>query len=315
MKKIVIKISIIFLSILIIDRIVAFKLTKMYEDNYCKHSGGDLNYYLKFQDADTVFLGSSRVSTMIAADSIGKSVLNLASSGKHFYYNASVIHLMEKYNKLPKKVLILNLEAEDFYIENKASLIDNVFYLKYYYDKERFIKNSIDSKSSYEKYKFMLSSYKFNGENFLIVTNQFQNICDNEHENYTPLNPTMYDSLKVMSGMRVQEKVKLTVLNSECLNVLKKISLLCKKHNVKLVIVYGPHYYYPKKYQYASLFVKYFCKKNDISYLDFNTKNITQFKGLDSWYDIVHLNKKASMIYTKLIKGELRKLNLIKKGV
>ena len=309
MKKALIKIAVIFFSILIIDRIASAKLIDGYENNFCKHSGGDLNYYLKFQKSDTIFLGSSRVSSMIIADSIGKNVMNVASKGKHFYYNSCVIHLMEKYKKLPRKVLILNLEAEDIYIENKSDLIDNVFYLKYYYDKVGFIKNRIDSKSPFEKYKFLLSSYKFNGEIFLLATNQLQSICDDTHENYTPLYPTIYDSVKVLKGKKIQQKIKYTKFNDEFLNILQATNLVCRKNNVRLIIIYGPHYYYPKNFEHASFRVKSFCENNHIPYIDFNTKEFTQFKTIDSWFDIVHLNKKASLLYTKILKEELKKVD------
>lgn len=309
MKKALIIIAVIFFSILIIDRIASAKLAQMYENNFCKHSGGDLNYYLKFQNADTIFLGSSRVSTMINTDLIGKNVLNVASKGKYFYYNSSVIHLMEKYKKLPRKVLILNLEAEDIYIENKSDLIDNVFYLKYYYDKVGFIKDRIDSKSPFEKYKFLLSSYKFNGENFLLATNQLQSICDDTHDNYTPLYPTIYDSIKVLKGKKTQQKIKYTKFNDEFLKILQATNLVCRKNNLRLIIIYGPHYYYPQNFERASFRVKSFCKNNHIPYIDFNTNQFSQFRGIDSWVDIFHLNKKASLLYTKILNEELKKVD------
>ena len=309
MKKALIKIAVIFLSILIIDRIASAKLIDGYENNFCKHSGGDLNYYLKFQKSDTIFLGSSRVSSMIIADSIGKNVMNVASKGKHFYYNSCVIHLMEKYKKLPRKVLILNLEAEDIYIENKSDLIDNVFYLKYYYDKVGFIKNRIDSKSPFEKYKFLLSSYKFNGENFLLATNKIQAICDDKHENYTPLYPTIYDSIKVLKGKKILQKIKYTKFNDEFLSILHATNLVCRENNVRLIIIYGPHYYFPQNFERASCYIKSFCENHHISYIDFNTKKFTQFRRINSWIDIFHLNNRAALLYTKLLKKELKKVD------
>ena len=308
MGKIWIKIALLLLSIFIIDTIISTKLSTMYENNFCANSGGNLNYYLKFQKADIVFVGSSRVKTMIVTDSIGESVLNVNANGQHFYYQASILHLMEQYHKLPRKMIVLNLEAEDIYGEKEEELINQVFYLKYYYDKNAFVKKIIDSKSSFEKYKFLMSSYKFNGENFLLFTNQFQHICDDSHINYALLKPTKFDSLKVVKAIKSRKNLKSRKLNPHFLEVLKSVDLLCKRNKIKLVLLYGPHYDYPKQYENASFIIKSFCKKNRIPYLDFNTKKITQFKNIQCWSDILHLNKDAAVVYSNLIKEELKKL-------
>ena len=308
MRKRVILFLCFTLSIFIIDRGIAFKMDSLYQNNYCANSGGGLNYYLKFQKADTLFIGSSRVKTMIISDVIGKNVLNITANGKHFYYQASVIHLLEQYNKLPKKMIVLNLEAEDIYKECESELINEVFYLKYYYDKNAFVKNVIDSKSPFEKYKFLMSSYKFNGENFLLFTNQFQHICDDNHNSYQLLKPKKSDSSKVINAIKENNKLKSKEVNSHFFEILKSIDTLCKRDKIKLVILYGPHYVYLKRHESASLIMQGFCKKNRISYLDFNTKKTTQFKNIHCWSDILHLNKDAALVYTKLIEEELNKL-------
>jgi hypothetical protein len=309
MNRFIIKALALLFCLFIVDFGIGRKLDHFYESNFCQNSGGALNYYFKFQKADTIFIGSSRVYSMIIPNIIGENVLNVADASKHLYYNTAVVSLMEKYNKLPKKMLVLNLEAEDVYKENKAKLIDDVFYLKYYYDKDQYIKSLINSKNYFEKFKFIMSSYRFNGENFLIITNKIQKICDNDFKSYYPIYKSSKDSLNVIKGIREYKKTYSDKINKDVFKAIKKIQTICKRHKLKFVILYGPHFYYPEFLKKASSFVEKFCIKNNIVYLDFNKEEYKQFNKINSWVDITHLNHQASIIYSKLIKTELKKID------
>lgn len=289
-----------------IDRLVAYKMTDLYEKNYCKHSGGSLNYYLKHRKYETVFVGSSRVKNSINPKLVGEDVSSVTHMGMHFLYHLSVVHLMEQYHKLPKKVLVFNLEAEDFYIESEERLMDDVFYLKYYYDKNQFIKSVIDSKSVFEKYKYLSASYKFNGENFLLLTNKIQCVCNTKRRIYYPLYASKTDSLNIMKHKEENTHFNFTELNPKMIERLGDLNAICKRNKLKLVVLYGPHFFEVKEYKKASDFIQEYCVKNKISYLNFNTDNIPEFRNIHLWKDNLHLNDAGAKLYSRLLKDSLK---------
>ena len=48
-----------FTELMMVDQSIGFYMTKLYERNFCQHSGGDINWYLKKGKSDVVFIGSS----------------------------------------------------------------------------------------------------------------------------------------------------------------------------------------------------------------------------------------------------------------
>ena len=83
MKKTLVFVMIILLSLFSIDRICGALLLKV--NNYVKcgnNVGGKLNYYLtKKQNTKTILLGDSRMEFGVIPDSIGTDAFNLAHAG------------------------------------------------------------------------------------------------------------------------------------------------------------------------------------------------------------------------------------------
>jgi hypothetical protein len=311
MKKYFLNIAIFLLTVITCDYLISDYLDNVYNKNICSHSGGDLNYFLNNLNADTIVVGSSRVSQMINPKTIGKNIKNVTKVAKHFYYHYSVINLLNQKKRLPKKMLILNLELIDIYESLHERLIDDVFYLKYFYDKSKSVKNIIDSKSNFEKYKFFFKCYKFNGENFLVFKNKFQNICSIDTIGFSPLISNKNDSVRLLKSINTVKKElnNYTKYNYDVFNKIDEISSLCKKKHIKFVLLNGPNIYFPKKYKQASLAMKEFCKKNRITYIDFSLKNLPVFKNKKNWYDQLHLNKEGAEIYSKFLKKEIKKID------
>lgn len=292
----------IIILIILVDQSIGFYMTKLYERNFCQHSGGDINWYLKKGKSDVVFIGSSRVNTMIDNQLISKGSVNLSKPGKHLYYNLAIFHLLKQYHKLPQSKIILNIELEDFLIENEMRLVDDVYYLKYYYHKNSYIQNKINKNSIYEPIKFLSKSYLFNGENFKLFTNQFQNICDEEINGYYPLNST------ILNSKYAKESSKWLLNSNEKINYMAfreivYIQQICKLKKIKLYILLGPRLNNISNENQLLKSVVHFCKKNEIELLNFSQSD--KFKQYSLWADRVHLNKKGSEIYTEMIRQRI----------
>ena len=259
----------IIILIILVDQSIGFYMTKLYERNFCQHSVGDINWYLKKGKSDVVFIGSSRVNTMIDNQLISKGSVNLSKPGKHLYYNLAIFHLLKQYNKLPQSKIILNIELEDFLIENEMRLVDDVYYLKYY---------------------------------FKLFTNQFQNICDEEINGYYPLNST------ILNSKYAKESSKWLLNSNEKINYMAfreivYIQQICKLKKIKLYILLGPRLNNISNENQLLKSVVHFCKKNEIELLNFSQSD--KFKQYSLWADRVHLNKKGSEIYTEMIRQRI----------
>lgn len=305
MKEAIKKILIFLFMLIIIDRFTGLYLSHLYEKNYCLHSGGALNDYLKNSNSDIAFVGSSRVNTMIDPEKFSPHAIDVSQPAKHFLYHVSVVDLMVQHKKMPSKVLVMNIEIEDLYVENQKRLVDDVFYLKYYYGKNQFITDIIQHKSIYERFKFLSSCYRFNGENFRLLTNPLQNICVRTKNGFSPLQKTPKDSIRLALGVEEMKELKLTKFDNKYFKYLNHLVKLCSQTNTKLILVYGPNFYYPESFKNASLRLKRYCNKKKIHLLDFSLNQNSVFNEGDLWYDHIHLNAIGAEIYSTMLKEKI----------
>lgn len=305
MKKSLLKIAILLLAVIAVDRLGGWYMSRLYERNYCMHSGGELNHYLHYGNSDILFLGSSRVNTMIDPSVFSPKATNVSQPAKHILYHIAVADLLDQYKKMPSKMLVMNVEVEDIYMKNQPRLVDDVFYLKYYYNKNAFVRKIIQGKDVYERFKFLSSLYRFNGENFRLLTNPLQNICVRPERGYMPLQKTPNDSIRLEKGIADMKKLQLKEISPAFFQNLKHLQHLCQKNKVKLVLLYAPNYYYPESFRKASLYLQHFCQKQGITYLDFSLQQDKVFNQRSLWFDHIHLNAEGSKIYTRMLKKKL----------
>ncbi len=297
--------AIIFCSDFLIGTYFSFR----FEENTCEHAGGDLNAFLKSKtDYDTLIIGSSRVNTMINPDLLGENVTNLSKPAKHFYYSVSVADLLQQYRRLPKKTLIVNIELEDVFIETEEPLIEDVCYLKYYYGTNEFITSQINERGLFERLKFLFSSYRFNGENFKLLTNPLQDICDKSVNGFFPLPKGKNDEKRLRQGLLEMKKLQYTEENLHFGQHIRHLKKLCDKAGIQLIIIHGPNYLIPEYMLKGDVIMDRICKKNEIPFINFSELYASEFHFETLWYDHLHLNSDAARKYTLLLKEELKKL-------
>lgn len=302
-KKTLYILSVIFL-IISFDNLIGIYLTSLYEKNYCQHAGGDINYYLKHGNSDTLIIGSSRVNTMINPQILGKKIINISKPGKHLYYNIAIIHLLKQYNKLPNKGLILlSIELDDFYIESEQKLINDVYYLKYYYNSNEYIHTKINENSIYEPIKFLFKSYRFNGDNFKLFTNQFQQICDDNINGYYPINGII-SKKDYQTNLKEHLNEKRTKINPKTSEEFRRLIYFCKKNNVNISFIIPPSIYGSKNNKLLKAKIENSCQINAVNLYDFSSKS--EFRDLKRWADFIHLNAIGSEIYSLKIKEKLK---------
>ncbi len=303
------------ITIFMVDRGIGTYLSAKYESNHCLHAGGDLNAYLKGKKYDIVFVGSSRVNTMINPELISKNAINVSKPSKHLYYHAAVIDLMDQYKKLPKQLLVLNIEVEDAFTNTESRLIADVSYLKYYYNSNSFIKKLINKTGPLERYKYMFDSFRFNGENFTVFTNPIQGICEYPEKGYYPLPKGKDNRSRLMEGMKDMESLPVSSFNPEIVPIIAHVKNICVKNNVKLIILYGPNYKLPGVFLKGSQIFEKICKEMDLEFINFSTEYSETFRDAEMWYDHIHLNSEGAIKYSLLLKDELKKSTRKDRGI
>ncbi len=311
MKAFLIKIGFLLLIIILGDRLIGKYMDHLYEKNYMHYTNGHLNYYIQKEHCDTLLLGSSRVLDNINPEIFGPKTFSIAQAQKHVGWFAAIVHLLETSHKLPRKLLILQLEPEDFDKNNPLNLNADIHYLKQYYDRDIFIQKEISKHSYFEKFKYLSSCFRYNGEGFLLLTNPYQHIGFlPEHRGYVPIPPTSQDSMRIATtATHFPSNKPINCSRKDALFYFEKIRSICKKNKIQLIVVTTPYFqtdtYFIKT---ADCFTSYLSKRN-ITYLNHLKCSASWMKERKYWFDNMHFNSLGASRYSTFLKKEIMSIN------
>ena len=293
--------------LILIDQLIGYCLDKKYESNTCFFSNGEVNDYIQNKKCDTLFVGSSRVLHMVDPSVFGPNCYNLAKQRKHIYYTTSILDILNDSKKLPSKLLVLNIEVADLFMEKEPLLIEQVNSLSFYYSKNTFVTKFINKQGWQERLKFMSEIYRHNPNGLMLITNKMENVCSNyPDKGYLPLMPSIVDSARLAQSLIDDFKpIRNQEINQVVLENIRHINGICSKKGIDLVIIDAPYYKVHPAHKKASTALNLFCKRNGIRFIDFNFEHIPGLKDKTNWYDNLHTNEKGTMIYTHYLKEKL----------
>jgi hypothetical protein len=307
MRNLFISVSILFILIVFVDRGLAWYMDSKYEQNFNHYTNGHINHYLKFGNCDTLLLGSSRVLDNLDPTIFGPRTYNLSQAQKHIGWFAALADLMKGKGRFPMKLLLVNIEPEDFSRNGGYDLLADIHYLKYYYDQNDFIRKEIKSASQTEWLKYLSALYRHNGEGMLLLTNPLQNIGFHaENRGYIPIQKDEYDSARVMETISFTEKpYDPDFTHVAAFRYLAHLVKICKSRNVQLVIITAP-YYRPSTYSKKSAqLLQTFLAKKGIRYLNYLEKKLGDLQQLKYWHDNKHFNAEGAHFFSRLVKQDL----------
>ena len=298
------KVILFVLILFVVDRSLGYYLDRKYEVNTCDYMNGRFNAFIKHENVDTLFIGSSRVLHMIVPELLGSKTKNLAFQKKHIYHNIILIDLLKEKKKLPKKLLVLNFDLDDLYLESENDLLNQLNSLSYYYHKNDLAKKLIDRNGYQEKIKFLSEPYRYNGDGWKLISYPITGNCVTYREDgYFPLLPSQKDSIRLAQSLIEQEDLyKFDKINQAVVGVLDYLVELCKNENIDLKIINGPYYDLPSEFIKAGKYMKNYCDKKGVYFVDFNDCQIQGLEDITLWYDNMHLNDNGAKIYTKHVK-------------
>ena len=308
MKKTLIILAIFIITVKLID-ITCFQiLTYFYEHTFIGQDGGDINKYLHDNaPPDMIIMGSSTSKFQVNPDSFPGKSCNLSRAMATDCYQLGLLSLLIQNNKTPKTILLSLWPRNYLQYGKKDQHPEDALFLRYYFDQSDYIKNEISDISYFESYKFLFSSYRFNG----MVTNTIKYYyLGQQHKDtgyyFKYQQPNLNDSSNSIAVMKMRKTEKaskslpLSVFNTAYLD---KFIDTCKKYHINLLC-----YYMPLLNEDESLI------RNGISFMDkvLAEKNIPIFKFTKEnaeilfnnpgyWTDGEHMNEKGGAFQSSLL--------------
>lgn len=300
--------TLIFVGLIItVDQVVGYILDKKYQSNTCYYANGEINDFIQNKNCDTLIVGSSRVLHMIDPAILGPKCLNIAKQQKHNYYHSSIIDILNNENKLPSKLLIINIEVEDLFMEKEHLLIEQMNSLRFYYSKNNIVTKFINKKGWHEQLKLISRIYRHNPNGLKLITNPIEKVCpEYPNSGFIPLHPTVNDSARLAQSLIDDFKpIKNQRINNTIFENILHIKSLCDQKGIKLLIIDAPYYKVHPSFKKASNAIKNFCDQKSIEFIDFKYEKIDGLDDKNNWYDNMHANEKGSQIYTRYLKSKI----------
>ena len=293
--------------ILLTDRFISTALSFVYTKTLTGQSGGKINYYLH-QSAipDLLIMGNSRAFYELDPDSFNISAFNIAHAGMDDCFQLGLLSILIQQHKAPSKIL-LHVEPVNFLQKDTAPFFSNdILQLKYYYGQNSDVTNLINDLGYFEKEKYWLHSYRFNGR----VISELKNFYSTLHlpsdyfGNGFEKNPVLKtDSLKTitMAGVPFNGHVYFNKSKTRYLVALIQLAL---SNHIEVQCFTSP-YFYKKNISYLQpeqQWIQTLMSKYQIRYIDYSTNHtIPELENASYWTDADHLNEKGAAIFSKQV--------------
>ncbi len=313
MKKILLFAFSVLLGVFLIDAVLGVVLEKLNAKSY---SGNEskINYLLQAEKKNLIAIGSSRINHSIMPEILSSNGFNLGVDGKFLAYTTGMIELLDQNNKLPDS-LIVHIDLLK-YQNSKRNSYDksDIKSLAAYYKNSSFIKSEINKFSTFERLKYLFSSYRFNGKFFIL----FKNLV--RKTSFKNAYPTLgFEAKKKLKtdDKRLEYIIKrnkenkrhlseIPTLNENAKELIKKIMKIANDNNIKLFFVVAPSY---NNLNSPDPAINRDLEKllDGFPYFNYRNNNLipelTENKSY--WKDLVHFNKDGALIFTKKLKQDL----------
>lgn len=302
MKKLAFKLLFFIIFAYSADYILGSIIENKYLENEFHYSNGHLNYYLNEIDCDTLFIGSSRMLHHVRTPDFVGEVYNLSKARMNLGYQTALVDILNSKKKLPSKTLVVHVDMGEFFRTYETELIEDIYFLKYYYPRNEFIRAEVNKNSIFEPVKFQSKLYLFNGETSYFFTNPIQKIGFKPYyRGYHPLNRPLNES-----GIDTPDSIDFSSVTFK--KYLLHIDSICTINKISLKFICSPQKDYDKK--------KTSCKQQFetiFSELNLNFINLWNDSILDEklttdslWADEIHLNDSGAKLFTGELKKRLR---------
>lgn len=292
MKKYLLHILIGLVLIAISDFFIGLTLRHF----YFKQKTGVLSrttYSIEKTNADILIFGSSRANhhynTKIIETTTNLSAYNTGRDGHFIFYQTALLKAILK--RHTPKFIILDFAGT---FEFKQQDYDRLSSLLPYYKSHEEIRDIVELKSTFEKYKLISSIYPFNSTASSILVSNIRTADDHIYHGYSPL----YGEITVNPKIQKNNSEKY-VVDQNKYQVFEEFLKLTHEKKIPLIIVNSP-IFYKNEEDFSIQLCKELCRKYKIPFKDLS--NDSQFLLNKSLFDDpTHLNHKGATLFTEKI--------------
>ena len=267
-------------------------------------------------NSDVIILGSSRAKrhydTKILDTLLSVNSYNMGINGYPFSMSDVQFRIYEKYNKIPKLIII---NTDMFFLFRKNEAFNRYQFLPY--TNEPLLKKELENIDGFSEYDFYIIGLKYCGEYpaiFLGLSEFFKirHFHPETEKGYKGENLKWNgNSLKqVLIGDSITVNV-----NPEIVQLFDEFLNYCIKNNIKVAMVYSPEYYkiteFTKNRGEVLNIYHSFSQKYNIPFLDYSTDSLCY--DTTYFYNAMHLNKAGAEIFSAELAHDIDSLGILKK--
>ncbi len=303
-------------SILISDQLISWVMEKLYQKTYTGQTGGTINNLLQNYDhVPLLAMGNSRCAHHVIPQQLNENAFNLSHNGMSLVFHTGLIDQLISNEKIKIDTILLHLERDEI-IGKDYSLKQDIQHLKYYYNKNEWIRERINGLSYFEPLKYSLASYKWNGKVMNIINNRIKSDMNKiPHNGYVFVLPGDRDSVNVTWSYdrRIANNITYSgdTINIDFKKNIEHLVALCKEKNVTLVLFTSPIYHPAPGFEKMDLMLQDYFKSEGAIYINyFNAfASDERFATYHLWKDAQHLNHEGAKIFTDVLRSDLNKLH------
>ena len=290
--------TIVFLFILfLLDLILGSILANL----YYRQKPGEIyraNYSIDSTKANILIFGSSRANHHyipgIFEKRMNLSSYNTGRDGQTILYNYAVLKSVLK--RYSPKIIILDVSREEFGADKQS--YDRLSALIPYYRTHPEMREIIDLRGPFEKFKLLSKIYPYNSLIFTVIMgaaksrNKRRQI--NEQSGYLPLTKPCKKKLATDTAFGT------AILDSNKIKAFKSFVKDCKDSQVKLYVILSPLFI---KYTRSDPSIKLamnIARENNVVFYNFLNKPLFYHNNLFA-DDGTHLNDSGARLYTNLV--------------
>jgi hypothetical protein len=265
-------------------------------------------YSMDKTEADLLIFGTSRAYHHYAAktieDSLKVSSYNTGRDGEYIFYQTAVLKSVLK--RYTPKMIILDFAGSFNYSQEDY---DRLSVLLPYYKDHPEIRDIVELRSPFEKYKLISQIYPYNSSLLTIIAGNMEfnkkRSSNMDYHGYVPLhglNSKKLDSLITPAKYEVDDnKIK----------VFTDFLSLTQQHNIPLVVVNSPDYYLYES-DYSIDLARKLCEQRGIPFKDFSKDPEFLAHG-DYFEDETHLNELGAEFFTKKVLNSIKEEGVFSK--
>ncbi len=292
---------VLFLALLIITDFFTGNVLKYL---YSRQSSGwdyETKYSVEDTKADVLIFGASRAQQQyipdFIEDSLNLTCYNVGRDGMPLFYHYAVLQaVLKRYT--PKMIL---LDCEYGVLKKSESSYERLSCLLPFYKTHPEMRQVIELRSPFEKYKLQSYTYPFNSLIFKVLAGNLPSGKKKNATNkgYLQLNKSLNEPIKTIDYTEKYE------LDSLKVSMLQSFIDDCQKRDIKLFLICSPYYINPIGTDYSMTVIKETALANKTDWLDYSKKELftSNSKLFD---DTVHVNFTGAKIFSAMLAGDLK---------